>query len=100
MLWPGEFVQAQVIVRTEPQAIAVPSEAVQHGPDGTYVWLVSTDSTVRRQPVQISEIQDSRTIISGGLKTGDRIVVTGQYGLTEGARITETAAAQAGQGQS
>jgi len=99
-LWPGEFIQAEVVVRTEPQALAAPSEAVQRGPDGTYVWLVSADNTVRRQPVKISEIQDNRTIISSGLKTGDRIIVTGQYGLTEGARIVETNGAQAGQGQS
>ena len=88
-LWPGAFVQVQVVIRTEPDALAAPSEAVQHGPAGTYVWLVSQKDRAHRQPVQIGEIQSGVTVIKSGLKAGDRIVAAGQYGLTQNARITE-----------
>jgi membrane fusion protein, multidrug efflux system len=98
-LWPGEFVQVKVVVRTDAQALALPSEAVQHGPDGDYVWLVSSDETVQRQPIKIAAIEGDKTVISSGVKSGQRVVVTGQYGLTQGARVTETKSAQAAQGQ-
>ncbi len=62
-LWPGEFVQVAIVVRTEPKALAAPSEAVQRGPNGPYVWLVSKDQTANRRPVQIGEIQNGVTVI-------------------------------------
>ena len=98
-LWPGAFVQVAVVIRTEPNALAVPSEAVQRGPNGAYVWLISPKETANRQPVQIGEIQNGVTVITNGVKAGDRIVLAGQYGLTQGARITETNPAQLAQTQ-
>lgn len=98
-LWPGAFVEVQVVVKTEPNALAVPSQAVQQGPNGAYVWLVSSDKTVHRQPVEISAIQNDRTVIASGVKPGERIVIAGQYSLTQGARITEASPAQIAQGQ-
>jgi multidrug efflux system membrane fusion protein len=98
-LWPGAFVQASVVIRTEQNALAVPSEAVQRGPDNAYVWLVGSDQTVHRQPVQIGEIQNGVTVISKGVAPGQRIVVTGQYSLIQGARITEANPSQVMQTQ-
>lgn len=98
-LWPGAFVQVAVVIRTEPNALAAPSEAIQRGPNGAYVWLVSPKGTANRQPVQIGEIQNGVTVITKGVKAGDRIVVAGQYGLTQGARITEANPAQVAQTQ-
>jgi membrane fusion protein, multidrug efflux system len=96
-LWPGAFVQVRVVVRTDPNAIAVPSQAVQRGPDGPYVWLMSPDQTAQLQPIKIGDIQDDRTVIADGLTAGDRIVVAGQYRLTQGTRVTEAAPAVAAQ---
>ena len=98
-LWPGAFVQAALIIRTEQNALTVPSETVQRGPNGAYVWLVSSDQTAHRHPVQTGEIQDGLTIISSGIKAGDRVVLAGQYGLTEGAHISEVNPAQSAQSQ-
>ncbi len=98
-LWPGEFVQVSIVIRTEPHALAAPSEAVQRGPNGPYVWLISDDQTAIRRPVQIGEIQKEGTLISSGIKAGDRIVVTGQYGITQGARIAEATPSQIAQSQ-
>jgi membrane fusion protein, multidrug efflux system len=93
-LWPGAFVQAAVIIRIEQNALAVPSEAVQRGPNGAYVWLVVQDETVHRHAVQAGEIQNGTTVITSGVKAGDRVVMAGQYGLIEGAHITEANPAQ------
>ena len=98
-LWPGAFVQVAVVIRTDQDALAVPSEAIQRGPNGAYVWLVSPKETANRQAVQIGEIQNGVTVITHGVKAGDRIVLAGQYGLTQGARITETNPAQVAQTQ-
>jgi multidrug efflux system membrane fusion protein len=89
-LWPGAFVQVRVVVKTEPSGIAVPSQAVQRGPDGPYVWLVSPEQTVRVQTVKLGDIQDERTVIVAGLSARDRVVVAGQYRLTPGAHVTES----------
>jgi multidrug efflux system membrane fusion protein len=98
-LWPGAFVQAAVIVRTEPDALTVPSDAIQRGPNGVYVWMVSSDQTAHRHPIGIGEDQHGVTLITNGLKEGDRVVVAGQYNLVEGARITEVNPAQIAQSQ-
>ncbi len=98
-LWPGTFVQVRVITGSVSDAIAVPSQAVQRGPSGPYVWLVSPDHTVRPQAVELGQIQDDRTVITSGLSAGDRIVVAGQYRLTPGARVSETDPAQVAQAQ-
>jgi multidrug efflux system membrane fusion protein len=98
-LWPGAFVQVQVVTKIEPNAIVAASQAVQRGPGGPYVWLVSPDQTVHLQPVQIGQIQDDRTVIDNGLSAGDRIVVSGQYRLTQGTRVSETDPAKIAQAQ-
>jgi multidrug efflux system membrane fusion protein len=93
-LWPGAFVQVKVVIRTEPQALAVATTAIEHGPNGAYVWVVSADRTARRQPVGISATEGGLTVVSSGLKAGDRIVVAGQYGVTQGARVSEASPSQ------
>jgi multidrug efflux system membrane fusion protein len=98
-LWPGEFVQVAIVVRTELKALAAPSDAVQRGPSGPYVWLVSNDQTANRRPVQIGEIQNGVTVVESGLRPSDRIVVTGQYGLTQGAPIAEASPPRVAQSQ-
>jgi len=98
-LWPGSFVQAAVIVRTEPDALTVPSDAVQRGPAGMYVWMVSSGDTAHRHPITAGEDQNGFTLIKSGLKEGDRVVVSGQYNLVEGARITEASPSQIAQSQ-
>ncbi|KLK92248.1 hypothetical protein AA309_15635 [Microvirga vignae] len=89
-LWPGAFVQIRVVTKVEPNAIVVPSQAVQHGPNGPYVWIVSGDQTTQPQPVELGQIMNDRTVVADGLSNGDRIVVAGQYRLTQGTRVSET----------
>jgi multidrug efflux system membrane fusion protein len=98
-LWPGAFVQVRVVMKSEPNAIVVPSQAVQRGPEGPYVWLVSSSQTAQQQPVELGQIQGDRTIVASGLSAGDRIVVAGQYRLTQGARVSEPNSAPVVQAQ-
>lgn len=89
LLWPGAFVEMRIVVKRETNALVLPSQAVQHGPSGTYVWRVAGDA-VRMSPVEIEASQDDSVVIGKGLAAGDRIVVSGQYRLDEGSRVSES----------
>jgi membrane fusion protein, multidrug efflux system len=86
-LWPGEFVNVRVIVSTRPGAATVPAQTVQAGPDGQYVYIIKPDETVERRPVEVASIQDGIAVVVKGLSVGERVVVDGQYRLTNGSRV-------------
>ncbi len=91
-LWPGQFVDAQLLLRTERQVVTVPTRAVQHGPDALYVYVVQPDSTVQRQPIE-AEDRGPVMVITKGLDTGQAIVLDGQSRLENGTHVAVTAAA-------
>jgi multidrug efflux system membrane fusion protein len=97
-LWPGQFVEARLLLRTEPQVIAVPARAVQHGQDNLYVYVVKPDSTVHRQIVT-AEDRGPVMVITQGLEAGQRIVLDGQSRLQEGTQVVATAPAPVAPGQ-
>ena len=90
-LWPGEFVNVRVILGVRHAVPTVASEAVQEGPEGYIVYVVRPGDTVHLQNVEVAGIQDGRATVTKGLAAGERVVVNGQYGLTDGARISPTA---------
>ena len=90
-LWPGQFVEAQLLLRTEQQAIAVPTQAVQHSPSGLYVYVVKPDATVQRQVVE-AEDRGTVMVITKGLDAGQTIVLDGQSRLENGMHVVATAA--------
>jgi multidrug efflux system membrane fusion protein len=89
-LWPGQFVEARLLLRTETQVVAVPARAVQHGQTDLYVYVVKPDSTVHRQPVT-AEDRGSVMVITQGLNAGETIVLDGQSRLQDGVLVTATA---------
>ena len=91
-LWPGQYVNIRLLLRTLPQAVTTPSAAVQRGPDGMYVYLVKPDTTVALQPVVVGQMTDGTSVIEKGLDAGARIVTAGQYRLQPGSRIKPAAA--------
>lgn len=101
-LWPGEFVNVKVILRVLKDVPTVPSPTVEEGPDGHYVYVIRKNDTVERRPVRVGESGDGVTVVTKGLKPGERVVVEGQYRLVTGARVAprpfekERAAAAAG----
>ncbi len=86
-LWPGQFVNARVLVDTLTGAIVVPSEAVQPGLDGPFVYVVKADATVEPRTLQLGPSVDGFTVITAGLVAGEQIVREGQNKLQPGARI-------------
>lgn len=88
-LWPGEFVNVRLILNVRKGAPTVPAETVQEGPEGKYVYIIKPDDTVARREVEVSAVQDGIAVIDKGLQPGDKVVVDGQYRLTEGARIRD-----------
>jgi multidrug efflux system membrane fusion protein len=91
-LWPGQYVNAQLLLKTLPQVVTVPSTAIQRGPNGMYVYTVKPDSTVSMQPVDVSEMTNGTSVIDKGLDSGTKVVVAGQYRLEPGSRIRGTPA--------
>ncbi|HEV3193670.1 MAG TPA: efflux RND transporter periplasmic adaptor subunit, partial [Polyangiaceae bacterium] len=78
LLWPNEFVKARLKLTTLERALVVPSAAVQHGPQGTFAYIVSADSTAAVRPVTVDTTQGDLAIISKGLSPNDVVVVEGQ----------------------
>jgi multidrug efflux system membrane fusion protein len=94
-LWPGDFVDARIVLSTRKNAVTVPEEAVMQGPNGSYVYVVGAGDTVQRRAVTVDANQDSIAVVSRGLTVGERIVIEGQYRLTDGAKVKIGAPKQA-----
>jgi multidrug efflux system membrane fusion protein len=86
-LWPGLFVNVVVKLSTQPNAILVPSQAVQTRQEGPFVFVVQPDLTVEVRPVEEGHTIDSEVIIIKGLKPGERVVTDGQLRLVPGAKV-------------
>ena len=86
-LWPGQFVGLRVVLSTRRDVATVPSQTVQNGPNGHYAYVIKPDNTVERREVEVASIQDGIAVVTKGLATGERVVVDGQYRLTNGARV-------------
>jgi multidrug efflux system membrane fusion protein len=94
-LWPNAFVKARLFLATRHDALVVPAVAVQHGPQGTFAYVVAADSTAAIKPVVVEATQGELAILASGLAPGDHVVVDGQAQLRPGARV---AARPAGSG--
>jgi membrane fusion protein, multidrug efflux system len=86
-LWPGEFVNARVLVSTEKHALTVPTPAIQRGPNGLFTYVVKSDSTIEARPLTIGTESDTLTVVTNGLKDGEEVVLTNQYRLSPGVRV-------------
>jgi len=86
-LWPGQFVNVVLTLTTEPNAIVVPSQAIQTGQEGQYVFVVKQDLTVESRPVVIGRTVDTETVVQKGLNRDEKVVTDGQLLLYPGARV-------------
>ena len=92
-LTPGQFVEVELLLRQLRDALVIPSEALQNGPNGSFVYVARNDGTVELRPVRIGPGGEGATlVVSEGLVAGERIVVDGQLRLTPGARYSDSAA--------
>ncbi len=89
-LWSGQFVNIKVTLRVEDEAIVVPSEAVQAGQQGSYVFVVKPDMTAEARPVTLDRTVGDLAVIVDGLKNGEKVVTTGQLRLRNGVKVQIT----------
>lgn len=89
-LWPGQFVNARVQVGVLPKVVTVPLLAVQHGPDGLFVYTVKPDQTVDQIGVQVGYQDSDIAVITKGLSGNEKVVVAGQSRLAPGTRVQAT----------
>jgi membrane fusion protein, multidrug efflux system len=92
-LWPGQYVNARVLVHTDRAALTIPDAAVQLGPDGPFTYVVKEDSTVEVRPLRIGPESGGLTIITRGLAAGERVVTSNQYRLQAGVHVRSAATA-------
>lgn len=91
-LWPGQYVNVTVQLTDEPNAIVVPSAAVQAGQQGSFVFVVKSDQSVEVRPVEVARTSGSETVIHTGLQPHETVVTDGQLRLVPGSRVSVKAA--------
>jgi membrane fusion protein, multidrug efflux system len=90
-LWPGEFVNARLLVDTLHQAVTIPVAAIQHGPNGLFIYTVKPDNTVQEQAIDVTYQDDEVAVIAKGVNSGEKVVLSGQSRLAPGTRVTTNA---------
>jgi membrane fusion protein, multidrug efflux system len=87
-LWPGQFVNVTLTLSDLTNAVVVPSQAVQTGQNGEYIYVVKSDQTVEERPVTIGITYQDETVVQSGLAAGETVVTDGQLRLIPDARVT------------
>ncbi len=87
-LWPGQFVDANLILEERPGTVVVPSQAIQTGADGSYVFVVDHEMKVQSRAVVVGSSDDGQTVVERGLTSGETVVTDGQLRLVPGARVS------------
>lgn len=87
-LWPGTFVNVQLVISVRHNGLTVPLDALQQGPQGQFVFVVSPDHKVAMRPVSVADTQTGEALIDKGLTAGENVVVRGQYRLSPGTLVT------------
>jgi membrane fusion protein, multidrug efflux system len=86
-LWPGQFVNARLLLKTLDKVVVVPTAAIQRGPDGTYVYVIGTDNKVAARTVTITQQDDNEAVVAQGLAANEQVVTAGFARLKEGAEV-------------
>ena len=86
-LWPGQFVNVALTLATRTNAVVVPSQAVQVGQQGQYLFVVKSDLTVELRPIVIGNRIGEESVITSGVRPGEKLVTTGQLRLVPGMRV-------------
>ena len=91
-LWPGQFVNARLLLTVQKGCIVVPKVVIQRGPEGDFAFVIKDDQTVEVRPVKLAtllpdQVEGDEVVILDGLKPGERVVVEGQFKLQQGSRV-------------
>lgn len=93
-LWPGQFVNVVMQLRVDRGVVTVPDAAIEDGPEGRYIWVVSEGGKAQMRAVQVARVQEGTAVISGGVSEGETVVTFGQLGLRDGAAVRVLEAGQ------
>jgi membrane fusion protein, multidrug efflux system len=87
-LWPGELINARLLLNTRHNGLTVQASVVQQGPNGPYAWVIKPDNTVAIRQIKVAQVSDGQALIDSGLSTNEQVVVDGQYKLQPGTHVT------------
>ena len=94
-LWPGQFVNVRLTLTTLMNVVTVPTTTVMQGADGDFAYVIGPNDTAQRRDVAVGFAQDGYSVITKGIKPGERVVVDGQYRLADNMRVKVEAPASA-----
>jgi multidrug efflux system membrane fusion protein len=90
-LWPSAFLKVRLFLSTRPQALVVPAQAIQRGPQGAFVYVVDAEKKAVIHPVELDVAPDDLAIVTKGLSGGEDVVIEGQNALRPGAKVVQRA---------
>jgi multidrug efflux system membrane fusion protein len=91
-LWPGQSVSTRLLVKTLKDATVVPDDAIQHGTDGLYAYVVNQDNKAELRKVKVSQSIDGRSVVDDGLAPGQQVITGGQYKVQPGSLVSTAVA--------
>ena len=91
-LWPGQSVSTRLLVKTLKDATVAPDDAIQHGTDGLYAYVVNQDNKAELRKVKVSQSIDGRSVVDSGLSPGERVITAGQYKVQPGTLVSTAVA--------
>ncbi len=86
-LWPGQFVNVRAQLAMEGNRVVIPTQTVQTGPEGKFVWVMGADTTVKMRPVNVIRTWGDNAVIGSGLNAGETVISEGQMRLAPGAKV-------------
>ena len=87
-LWPGELVNARLLLDTRHDGLTVPAGVLQQGPQGAYAYVINPDRSVAIRPIKVAQVSEGQALIDSGLQANEQVVVDGQYKLQPGTHVT------------
>ncbi len=91
-LWPGQSVSTRLLLKTLKDATVAPDDAIQHGNDGLYAYVVNADSKAALRKVRVSQSTDGRSVVDEGLSPGEQVITAGQYKVQPGTLVSTAVA--------
>ncbi|HKQ61297.1 MAG TPA: efflux RND transporter periplasmic adaptor subunit [Candidatus Polarisedimenticolaceae bacterium] len=86
-LWPGQFVELELTLSEDADALVVPAQAVQTGQQGNYVFVVGADGTAESRPVVVARSLGGETVLERGVEAGETVITDGQLRVVPGAKV-------------
>jgi multidrug efflux system membrane fusion protein len=90
-LWPGQFVEVELVLSEQKDALVVPTTAIQVGQQGSYVFVVAADGTAQMRPVVVDRTLGDDTVLASGLDGGETVITDGQIRVVPGAKVAPSA---------